>query len=766
MCLMKKLYLLLALAAGFCLYGADIDSRYQVVLADKAIVTEKEAAQTIAADLSVMFGKKIKVIAEKDYKKGTPAVFVGWTKAARQKKIAFEKMPTESWHVESLSGGNVIVTGGRPRGTLYGAYEFLEYAGIRYFFLNDKFIPQKKKISFPAGKKLAGKPYFLRRGIHFGSKTEEAHSFQRWHKMNLDAEPRKPAGLSGFYNERQDGQYNTFFNYAKGFPNGGKPEYFSLHKGKRLKIKSTHGPGQLCLSHPEVRVLVKQQLRAKIAKDKKEAEKNGYPQCKFYLVSICDTDKKCECSGCLALAEKYGAYSGALLDFINDIAREFPQIYIATRAYIFTVDPPKRGIVPEKNVIISLAVNCWDWSKKRDTMSYLSAPTNAYTRKVYEGWGKISKHLDIWDYNILFREKQPTPYTNVHVIRYNMPVFAKMGVKCYFSELEYGSRQNVEMHSFQHLSGYLNMKLQQNPYADAEKIIADFMTNYFGKAAPVMRQLLDFVIEKQLTNPEPMGEHRMLHWKYTDEKFFSRCVELLLEAEKLVKDDPYRLKHVKREWLPIGGGLCWKWDHLAVKPAIKETEVIARMREAFYTFIKEFSPHAEKAARAKVDAYLRFLSLCPSLPLELMENYLWYNTTSITASRFQSGKILLADAADAPGGKAWVMGKEFKHTGKVEFVYRFKKAPKELLKFTFDSKNIPQDEKFHCIKVGELYPAELDLYANDWGRLFRMPGRQKSRIKKYNYGLYYNIKFTGPAYVKGSKSPDAVAIAQVIYVIQ
>ena len=47
-----------------------------------------------------------------------------------------------------------------------------------------------------------------------------------------------------------------------------------------------------------------------------------------------------------------------------------------------------------------------------------------------------------------------------------------------------------------------------------------------------------------------------------------------------------------------------------------------------------------------------------------------------------------------------------------------------------------------------------------------MPGRQKSRIKKYNYGLYYNIKFTGPAYVKGSKSPDAVAIAQVIYVIQ
>ena len=86
---MKKLYLLLALAAGFSLYGADIDSRYQVVLADNAIVTEKEAAQTVAADLSVMFGKKDEIVAEKNYKSGTPAIFIGWTKAAQQKKISF-----------------------------------------------------------------------------------------------------------------------------------------------------------------------------------------------------------------------------------------------------------------------------------------------------------------------------------------------------------------------------------------------------------------------------------------------------------------------------------------------------------------------------------------------------------------------------------------------------------------------------------------------------------------------------------------------------
>ena len=66
---MKNLCLLLAFAATLSLKSAEIDSRYQVVLADQSIVTETEAAQTVAADLSLMFGKKIKVIAEKDYKK-------------------------------------------------------------------------------------------------------------------------------------------------------------------------------------------------------------------------------------------------------------------------------------------------------------------------------------------------------------------------------------------------------------------------------------------------------------------------------------------------------------------------------------------------------------------------------------------------------------------------------------------------------------------------------------------------------------------------
>ena len=762
---MKKMLSLLFLAAGLTAAAGTVDAKYPVVLADSAIVTEEEAARTIAEDLSAMFKTPVRLIREKAWDGKTPAVLVGWTDAAKKAGCDFEKLHREAWHVQALPGGSIIVSGGRPRGTLYGATEFLEHAGVRYFSLNDKYVPERKSFSFPEKWRSAGKPHFARRATYIGSKTKEAHRFARWHRMNLDAEPEK--SLAGFYNERQDGLCNTFYDYAKGFPGGGKPEYFSLWKGKRQTIRNTHGPGQLCLSHPEVRSLIKQQLRAKAAKDKKEAAAAGYAPREYYLVSICDSDRKCECPGCIALAEKYGAYSGALLDFINDIAREFPDLKIVTRAYIFTVDPPKQGIVPEKNVVISLAVNCWDWSKKRDTMNYLTSPSNAYTRKVYDGWKKISRTLDIWDYCTLFREKQCAPYTAVHVIRKNMPIFADMGVKCYFSELEYGSRQNVDFYSFQALAAYLNMKLQITPYADSEKIVADFMTGYYGKAAPVMHQLLDYIVERQLSNPEPLGEHRMLRWHYADEKFFIRCVELLLEAEKAVQDDPARLRRVQREWLPVGCGLCWKWDHLKNKPAIEKQQVIARMREAWYVFIKEFSPHAEKANRAKVDKYLRWVTLSPSLPLDLYEEYIWYNTTSITATRFQAQETaLLRNDPDALGGKAWVLGSDLKHDGRVEFFFRNKKEPQTLLKFTFDGKNIPQDEKYHCIKVGELYPAGLDLYTDAWGKLFRMPGQQSSRIKKYTYGLYFNIKFTGPAYVRGSKSPNGVSIAQIIYVIQ
>ena len=41
-----------------------------------------------------------------------------------------------------LSSENIFITGGKPRGTLYGVYEFAEkYLGIRFLTFDDTYIP-------------------------------------------------------------------------------------------------------------------------------------------------------------------------------------------------------------------------------------------------------------------------------------------------------------------------------------------------------------------------------------------------------------------------------------------------------------------------------------------------------------------------------------------------------------------------------------------------------------------------------------------------
>jgi hypothetical protein len=72
------------------------------------------------------------VIKESEFEGGTPAVFVGATKFAGREGINFGQLGQEEWVIRSVNS-NLVIAGGRPRGTLYAVYEFLErYVGVRF----------------------------------------------------------------------------------------------------------------------------------------------------------------------------------------------------------------------------------------------------------------------------------------------------------------------------------------------------------------------------------------------------------------------------------------------------------------------------------------------------------------------------------------------------------------------------------------------------------------------------------------------------------
>ena len=115
------------------------------------------------------------------------------------------------------------------------------------------------------------------------------------------------------------------------------PEYFALRDGKRL-------PTQLCLTNPEVVKVVIQNLRRQIAQN---------PRAKYWSVSQNDNRQYCKCDECRALDEKEGSHSGTMINFVNQVAEQFPDYMISTLAYEYTRKAPAT-IKPAKNVNIML----------------------------------------------------------------------------------------------------------------------------------------------------------------------------------------------------------------------------------------------------------------------------------------------------------------------------------------------------------------------------------------------------------------------------
>ncbi len=106
-----------------------LNDTYRIVTAAQPIPAEEFAATELKAYLDKVTGKTFVVVSEADHD-GTPAIHLGQTAlAATNRSGDYGK---EEYHLKTV-GKNIIITGGRPRGVLFGTYEFLErFAGVRF----------------------------------------------------------------------------------------------------------------------------------------------------------------------------------------------------------------------------------------------------------------------------------------------------------------------------------------------------------------------------------------------------------------------------------------------------------------------------------------------------------------------------------------------------------------------------------------------------------------------------------------------------------
>lgn len=539
---------------------------FSIVVSEKATEPEKHAATELARFLKDISGAEFPVRA--DAPGGAPAILVGPDAAAgifSPGEIA--DLGLEGYRIRT-KGAILAIAGGRPRGTLYGVYSFLEdYLGCRWFTPDVSRIPKRDRIEVPP-LEVRFVPRLESRSTDYPNSRDADWAVRNkinGTQTNLDARRGGKIAYGPFVHT-----FNAILDPAVHFAE--HPEWFSEVNGKRIS-----GHTQLCLTNPEV---------LRIAIDTVRRWMRDQPAATIFSVSQNDWYNYCTCKECSRVMEEEGSPMGPYLRFVNAIADavrdEFPDKAVDTLAYQFTRKPPKKT-VPRPNVIVRLcSIECCFAHPLavRPEIDKANADFAADLR----AWGKISNRLYIWDYVINYAHSI-MPFPNLYSLKPNINFFIENGVRGIYEEANYFSRGG----EFAELRTWIIAKTLWDPTYDTDRAIDEFLDGYYEAAAHPIRRYIDLIHGKA-----KMDE---IHFRIFDgprSKLFSedvlrRATELFAEAEKAVSDRPEVLHRVRVARLPVDYvRLAHYLEGPPKTPAASEADEAfrraAEMREVFEAF--------------------------------------------------------------------------------------------------------------------------------------------------------------------------------------
>ncbi|PIU65235.1 MAG: hypothetical protein COS85_09530 [Armatimonadetes bacterium CG07_land_8_20_14_0_80_59_28] len=743
-----------------------------IVKGGAPIASETTATKELADYLGRITGATFPQVAESGVPAKASAIYVGQTAFAAKQGINFSKLGQEEWIIRTI-GSNLILAGGRPRGTLYAVYDFLEkQLGCHWLAEDTEVVPRKPTLTLPV-LNVRGKPSFGERGIT---------TYLRGVLLTNDGMLRE----SVFQARNKANDWYTYlgeeygFNVRAGSPNGchtfafyidpkvhfkEHPEYFSQNvNGQRESVG-----GQLCLTNPEVLKLVIARLKEFIAKDREAASKEGRPAPTVYDISQNDYHHLCQCANCKVISEREESDSGPLIEFINQVADavrdEYPEILVQTFAYTCTQKPPKT-LKPHDNVMIRLC------DLNGELFRPLSHPLNSAFRGYLDRWSQIAKHLSIWDYWITYGDVFHAPYSNIRCLQPDLKMFLDHGVVTMMVEDE-----NPEFHSFFALKRWLGLQLMQNPNQPPQPLIDLFMNGYYGPAARKMQEYLTYLEGCIEADPDRLVELSPFQRKYLDLKFFEKCEQLLGEAEQAVGNDLKLLLHVRRERVPVDSALLNLWGRLQKKlPAgsklpFDREEVLQRYEanrlaqmEAIRTAVTlpagktELSKEMDRLRAGDIPLPEQFRNLPP----DSVWDFTWPSF-----AEYGERRRLVADPEAAGGKTLQYTGDGPKdHERPASFgVYdgaRRVFGPS----LTLEGAAVPQDEKHHWYKIGR-FPVTngVLLWAHwTWWLSVALDRVYDPTEQDHERDIWVSLKVTGPAYVKDAKQPNAISIDRVVLV--
>lgn len=535
------------LDAGELVLAENGKSNYVIVVPENAPQQVRRGATDLRSYFKQMTGVELMIFIEAKAPENKSRIALGATEIAKKAGFPPEWLNREE-RIIKTSGKDLILTGGAGNGTLAAVYAFLEkQGGCDWFDGWTAKIPVYKKFMIP-DLDIRKEPDFRYRQIFTLARGWAP-------KMNIAPSLNAPDIANPAYG--RPGNCHTFYAYSKDWPKDNLKLFTMNARKKREMPRGMIGPN-FCLSNPETARRVEEKLREFIKMDQDTAEKYNQPKPFIYDISQNDCNNYfCLCKNCKELAGKYGQ-SGLLLTFINKIAenvsKDHPEIMISTFAYAFATHPPKGGIVPADNVMIRLCNTVADYYQP------IEGNTDESFLKILQEWGRISKHLAVWDYWVFYWDKYPAPYHNVHFIKKNLELYKTNHAKVILAESEAS-----ETASFFALKVWLGYKLMDDLSQSDNDLIARFMDGYYGPGAEAIREYYEYLAERQkeasckvfgaqAKNPPDRP--------YLDRIFYLKAEEMLNRAEAACSPGSIYQINVRRERIPVDASMLALWNKL------------------------------------------------------------------------------------------------------------------------------------------------------------------------------------------------------------
>lgn len=443
-------------------------------------------------------------------------ISIGETEVFKNSGLTIDKKQLGNEGIRIMNkDDNIYIVGGTDSGSLYGVYDFLtitfnyaQYAPD--YFVIDRDVKNQKLLNYD----VTDIPDIPMRanGFNYFRGGSTNYDYQNYGNRMRQEKGRGYYFMPVFedfnVNSRSvvSTNTNTYIPYST----------YSLAHPDWFSNRCSTGKYQLCYSchgNASERELLVQEVAKKIKFSLKTFDPINYPNMSVITFTMEDNFNTCACDECKRLKNIYGAESGVLNVFVNDVGElieewmndpeneqykrdDFHIIFFAYNAYeeppvIYNSKTKKyEPTVPEvrlrDNVGVYFAeINSLDYQRS------LFHKENEYGKKCLDGWCDISDFVYYWTYETNFAYSlyfyDTFDFFNQEMYNY----VAAKNLAMFFGEAaEFCGSNGVNWNG---LKGYLDAKLGWDTNINQSELMDDYFANMYGDAQYEMREFFNLV---------------------------------------------------------------------------------------------------------------------------------------------------------------------------------------------------------------------------------------------------------------------------------